>query len=108
MSEITFEVALVDTSRRPLENTFALLFVVLIVSIILIFQDLSSLSNGISLDTLLEPLSFPLLQSVDKSSFEKAFVSPDILSEPIWQSFSVVTDVDITIMILFSPFSMLH
>lgn len=63
--------------------------------------------DWIDLYYLLDPFSFPLFFTINEGSFKKALVLPDVLSKTVRFSVSVISDIDVTIVIDFSAFTML-
>ena len=106
MSEVLLEISLIDAVSGPLENTITLFLVVFVAALVVIFKQFSHSVYWIDLDYLLHPLTLALFLTIDKVTFKKSLISPYKLSETIWLSFSVIPNVNISIMILFSPLAM--
>lgn len=107
MSEVLLEISLIDAVSGPLENSVTLFLVVFVAALVVIFKQFSHSVYWIDLDYLLHPLTFALFLTIDEVTFKKSLVSPYELSKTVWLSFSVIPNVNISIMILFSPLAML-
>jgi hypothetical protein len=66
------------------------------------------MSNWIHLNDLLNPFTFTLFFTIYEGTLKETLICPDVLSETVRFPISVISDVNILIMIDFSALAVLH